>query len=240
MFSIHTRIYGEKNNNIVLVFAGWEIKKSYLFLLGQLLASYNFKAVIFTWDKELLTPDTALTLSRLNEIKEKVLLTVSQFPPKEQKHIAVFGLSEAGVMALMIAASLPSVNKLILNLSGGDISEIIWHKSRKKKELRAQLAKKHLTLPKLKAVWEPISPISTSDQLKAKHLLIYLAAKDEVIPFSEQEKLLYHLRKSDHEIEAIVNTRHNHEVSGIVNLLRFPIYIRFLRRLPKKHLRRQK
>jgi len=237
MFSTQTKIYGEKNHSIVLVFAGWEIKNWHLFLLGHLLASYNFKAIIFSWDKEILTDDARLTLSRYEEIKTTAITTISSLPKKEQKNIAVFAMGQAGIVALMVANNLPSVTKIIFNLVGANFPEIIWHNDRIKEEL----IKKHLTLPKLKKIWSQLSPINNVEKLNAKEILIYLASRDTVIPFNEQEAFLHELQKKDHKIEAIINTRHKHEVSRIVNLLRFRVYINFLQKpIAAKYLKKQK
>jgi esterase/lipase len=241
MFSTQAKVYGEKNHNVVLVFAGWEIKKWHLFLLGHLLASYNFKAFIFTWDKDILTNDTTITLSRFEEVKKTALLNVSNLSKKEQKNIAIFGLGQASVLGLMVANNIQSVSKIILNLVGADLSEIIWHNNLLYSDVKEKLIKNHLTLPKLKKIWGPLSPINNLEKLHVKEILIYLATKDEVIPFKEQEAFLNELQKKDCKIEAIVNTRHNHALSEIVNLLRFSVYINFLKRpVTAKRPKRQK
>ena len=130
----------------------------------------------------------------------------------------------------MVASTLPQVDKLILNLSGSDLAEITWSWDNVIPGFKDTLREQNITLPKLKKAWLPLSPYHNLKKVTVNNILIYLSAQDELIPFNSQQELLQSLQKKRIYIEAIINERHGHMVSGAINLLRFPVYINFLRR----------
>jgi len=241
VFSIKSKIYGEKNKQTIIVFGGWGIKEWQLFPLGHLLNSYDFKAIILTWDSNILTPDPKLTLKRFQELERYTLELIAKLPKKERSHLSLFGISQGTFPTLMVANNLPSIDRIILNLSGANFADIIWSWDKVIPNFKNKILEKNLDLPKLKKIWKLLSPIYNLGDIHTSKILMFLSQKDELIPFSEQELLLEAIKKNGLDVEAIVNTRHNHFKSGLINLLRFWIYINFLKKpVPTKRLVKQK
>ncbi len=238
MFEIKQKTYGKKNDRVVIVLGGWGTTQGQLWLLGHLLASYKFKAIIFTYSKDILSiyPDT--TSKHIHEVVDQVGQTITSLPAKQQKNVSLFGMSLGTNIAFLVANE-KKIEKMVINLSGGDFAETIWALDKVAPEIKAGFEKEHITLTKLKRKWSTLSPLNNIDGLKTKEVLLYLAKKDEFIPFSHQKNLLDALQ-SKTKVDAYLNERHGHLVSSIINLLRFQVYIRFLQAPTTKRGRKTK
>lgn len=230
MFSIQTKEYGKSYQKTVIVLGGWKTNQLQFWLLGQLLSSYHFKTIVVTWDAGILTPDPKVSLERFTQVKESVIATITSLPKSQQKHLSLFGISQGTIIAAMVARESKGIEKLILNLSGSDLAEIIWSWDKSVKGFKKQMLRKGVSLPKLKKIWSPLSPLNNFKESNVHDVLFYMAVHDELIPYNLQEKLLQALQSDNIRVEAIVNERHSHLKSAVVNLLRFPTYITFLRR----------
>ncbi len=230
MFSIQIKEYGKSYQKTVIILGGWKTTQLQLWILGQLLSSYHFKTIIFTWDADILTSDPELSLERFTQVKNRVIATITTLPQSQQKHVSLFGISQGTIIAAMITQDIKGIEKIILNLSGSDLAEIIWSWDKSIKGFKKQMLRKGVTLPKLKKIWSPLSPLNNLKDSGVKDILLYMAVHDELIPYNLQEDLLKGLQANNISVEALVNERHSHLKSAIVNLLRFPVYINFLRR----------
>lgn len=230
MFEINQKTYGAKNERVVVVLGGWGTTQRQLWLLGQLLASYRFKAIIITWPRDIMTADVKLTHERFMKVRDDVLTLIKKLPKKQQKNISLFGMSQGTILSFMIANVYPHVEKMVINITGSDLAETVWSWDKTMPELKSEIVKNKVTLKKLKNAWSDLSPINNLDHLKAKAVLLYLAKHDELIPFQSQEELLHALQSTDICVEAIINERHSHFTSALLNLLRFPLYVNFLKK----------
>lgn len=224
------KIYGKNNSRVIIVFGDWGAKQYQLWLLGQLLASYKFKAMIVTWDPAVFSSNAEMTTTRFEEITSEVLKTIRYLPKREQKQVSVFGIGLGTIPAFMVANQSFEVKKIIANITCSDLAETVWTwKKETNNELKKNLLKQKMTLQRLKDLWFDLSPINNIDRLNGKKVLLYLAKFDEVFPFSQQEQFLNALYDQEIETNAIINTRHNHTISALINLLRFDTYIHFLK-----------
>lgn len=212
-----------------MIFAGWEMRQWQLWLLGQLFTSYGFKSIILTWDVSILTSDPELTLERYMAVKNKCLEIISHLPKRQQQHISLFGMSQSAGLTMMVANAVPRLENIVLNLPGADLAEIAWTWDEVVPELKKSLRKKKISLKTLKEVWAPLSPINNLTHLKVKKILVYLARRDELIPFSQQEQLVSALKAHHVKVTGLINTRHHHLLSTIINLLKFDVYMSFLK-----------
>jgi len=230
MFSVRKKIYGEKNYHVIIVFGGWGMKQWQLWLLGQLFATYHYKAIMYTYDPTILLGDPEQVVQRFLELEQDVLKTLGTLPKREQKNISMLGVSLGTIPAFMVANEIKSVKKLVINLSGSDLAEIVWGWNKGAGSLiKDRLLTQKVTLNELQKSWFGLSPIHNLAALPGKKVLLYLANQDKLIPFAYQQQLLQSLKDAQIQTEAIINTRHNHLVSMIINLLNFSVYIAFLR-----------
>lgn len=237
MNSAQIKFYGRKNTKTIIVLGGWKTTQSQLWLLGKLLTTYNFQVIIFTWDENILVPSSKKTLSNFMEAKKIVRKTIDSLSKKERAHLSIFAMSLGTVIAGLIAHE-TRIDKIILNVGGADTSEIIWSWDSIINGFKNKLAKQTPTLTQLKKVWAPLSTLKNLEKSQTRQILIYLSQKDELIPYREQERLVTGLIKAKIRTEAYVNKRHSHLISIIINLLRFPIYLGFLKRPTQKQVQK--
>ena len=83
-------------------------------------------------------------------------------------------------------------------------------------------------MKKLDNVWFHINPKNIISNISGKKILVYLAKNDEVIPFANGMQLVKALKKKN-EVIVKINSNHNHFLSGLLNLIRWNQYIRFLK-----------
>lgn len=222
-----------------MIFAGWEMRQWQHWLMGQLFASYGFKAIILTWGRTMVTTDPELTVQHFTSVKNKCLEIINQLPKRQQQHVSFFAMSHGSGVAMMVANAVPRLESIVLNLSGADLAEIVWTWSKTVPELKKSLQKRKISLKSLKELWAPISPLNNISQVKVKRVLIYLAARDERIPFTQQERLVAAFKEHGIPVTGIINTRHHHLLSEIINLLKFDIYMSFLKGEPTNTLLRR-
>ena len=180
MFEIKQKTYGKKNDRVVIVLGGWGTTQGQLWLLGHLLASYKFKAIIFTYSKDILSiyPDT--TSKHVHEVVDQLGQTITSLPAKQQKNVSLFGMSLGTNIAFLVANE-KKIEKMVINLSGGDFAETIWALDKVAPEIKAGFEKEHITLTKLKRKWSTLSPLNNIDGLKTKEVLLYLPGNNSLL-----------------------------------------------------------
>ncbi|GIW61917.1 MAG: hypothetical protein KatS3mg089_0769 [Patescibacteria group bacterium] len=228
MNSFTKKIYGEKNSRILIVFSSWPIKSWYLWFLGKLLAAHNFKVIIYSLDRHIFQPDPILIANPYALIKKDAINSIKSFPKRQQNNISVLGISLGSPLAFILANELHSVSKIIANLSGADMAQIVWSWDNILNGFKNKLRRKRWTLKKLQNIWFDLSPINNLDKLRGKKILLYAAEKDELIPFTQARELIQALDERSIKYQTVVNIRHNHVVSCLINILKFNTYLRFL------------
>lgn len=218
-----TKTYGKDNKKVVLVFTGWSNPQILFWFLGKVLESYGFKAIVYTYSPSILSPNPEQTQKNFRRVVDDAKKRVTSLPKKEQKNLAVFGTSLGSAFAFMLASELPTVKKVIANLIGADLAEIVWSWENMQKKL-----KKKITKEQLQDLWFDLNPINNMETFSNKQLLLYAAEHDEIIPFAEAKKLIGRCKEDHLEYEAIINSRHHHLASATINILRFQTYIDFL------------
>lgn len=227
--SIDKKVYGSRNSRVIVVFGDLNTKQYQLWFLGQLLASYKFKAIVYTLTDSLLSLDPEQIATSFTHLKYHALQTIRSLPKKEQKNLAVFGIGLGTVPAFMVANEASQVSKIIANISGANLAEIVWE-WKSNNTFKKQLYRKKINQQKLQEIWFDLSPSRNLEGLPQKEVLLYMASHDEIFSFTQQEQLLNDLKKAEVSSETIINTRHNHRVSTLINLLHFNVYLSFLRR----------
>jgi esterase/lipase len=228
MNSFTKKIYGEKNPRILIIFSSWPIKSWYLWFLGKLLAAHNFKVIVYSLDRHIFQPDPILIANQYALIKRDAINLIKSLPKRQQNNIGVLGISLGSPLAFMLANELHSVSKIIANLSGANIAQIVWSWNNALNGFKNKLRRKRWTLKKLQNIWFDLSPINNLYKLRGKKILLYAAEKDELIPFTQTKELIQALDERSIKYQTVVNIRHNHAVSCLINILKFDTYLRFL------------
>lgn len=228
MFSFKVKPYGQKNNKVVFVFSGWRNTQWHFWFVSKALQAYGYKAFVYTYDDSILTPDAKQTVENFATVKKDVLQRIHALPKKEQKNMSVLGVSLGTILAFMVADEVPAVTKIIANLTCADVARVVWSWENIEKGFKEQLRKQKITLPRLQTIWASLSPINNLSTIQRKDVLLYAAEKDEVIPYEEAKALIEACKAKNPRTEAIINSRHSHVMSAIINMLRYETYIHFL------------
>jgi hypothetical protein len=222
------KIYGRHNKKVVFLLTGWKNSISQFRLFSYLLSSHGFCCVTYEYEKHVLSPDAKKTKKELLEIKKDILERINKFKREGASSFSIFGTSLGSVIALMVANNSSDVDKIILNLVGADLAEVVWSWNYAERGFKEKLLKNLFTLLKLKVGWRAVSPINNSNNLKDKKILFYCSKKDELIPFIQAKKLAIEFKKRKYDYRLIINKRNKHFGAALINLLNYSRYIRFL------------
>ncbi len=230
MFTYKSAEYGQKNKRVVFLLSGWAFDRRFFTPVAYLLVLGGYKCRVYSYDASILSPNINLTLARFEFVKKEILSDIQNCSNHGDIPYAIFGTSLGALLALMVNNEYPYFEKIILNLTGADIAEVIWTWDIVKPGFKKALQLAGVTLELLKTSWKPISPINNLNNLNSKEILIYLSQRDEIIPFSQGEKLLEEFKARKYNYTAVVNKKLRHLPAAIINLLNFPIYINFLKK----------
>lgn len=223
-----TKIYGQKNKKVIFVFGGLGSFQTLFWFTGNALSSHGYKAIIYTNTLSILSPDPQETRKNFLSIKNDVLKRIKKLPKKQQNNLAVFGTSIGNIPAFMIAREVPGVKKVIANIPPADLAETVWNWKNNKFNFKKLLQEKKITRKHLKKEWIDLSPLHNLQFLDDKKLLLFASINDDIFPFSQAQKIIEKCKKENIEFEAIINSRHKHLISSIINILKFKTYIDFL------------
>lgn len=229
MFSFRKKIIGKNNKKIIFLICGWPGKIWHYFLTAKILERKGFQSIIYEYDEDILTSSIENTIKNTNVIKNDVLKEIINLKKYGFKDFSIFGTSYGSIISFIIANKEKSFSNLIINLTGADLAETVWTWDKGRDGLvKKGIKKQNISLIKLKQKWDELSPINNINNLKKFKVLFYLAKKDDVIPFRMQNRLLTELLKITPNIKVVINNKHNHLISALINLLRYKIYLNFL------------
>jgi hypothetical protein len=224
----NSKTYGSHNKKVVFLLTGWKNTVGQFWIFSHILSLYGYRCITYEYDRSVLSPDAGRTKSELLKIKKDILEGIQKLKKEGIDSFAIFGTSLGSLIALMVANNSKEIDRIILNLSGADLAEIVWSWDYIEKGFKRGLLRNLLTLLRLKISWRIVSPINNVDKLKNKKILFYYAKKDEMIPFVQARKLAVAFKKYGHDYQVSVNKHNGHLGAGLINLLNFPKYIRFL------------
>jgi len=156
---------------------------------------------------EALAADPNRFVAALDQASQDMRRTIDLLasrPEVDPRLIGVTGISLGGIVAATTAAEEPRINRAVLLLAGGNLTQVIHHA--RETQLLSKLIK-HLP-PKQRAEVEAkitaVDPLNVASRLRARarrhKVLMINAAEDEVIPHACSEKLAEALGISDHVI----------------------------------------
>ncbi|MDQ7780193.1 MAG: C45 family autoproteolytic acyltransferase/hydrolase [Planctomycetota bacterium] len=106
----------------------------------------------------------------------------------DPNRIAVTGVSLGGLCAALVAGVDRNFWRCVPIIAGGDISGIIYS-AKLTKDIREALEKQGYTVEKLRAVLEPIEPLTFAGRVGKGSVLMINAKYDEIIPKASTQKL---------------------------------------------------
>jgi esterase/lipase len=226
MFSFRKKVFGKQNGKIIFLLSGWPGKIWNYYLTVKILELNGFKSIVYEYDDSILSSSIKRTIENTTKVKEDILKQIEILKEKGAKDFSILGTSYGTLIAFMVTNQITSISKIIINLTGSDLAEIVWSWNTGKDSLvKKGIIKQNISLKSLKDKWQKLSPINNLNNLADKKILIYLAEKDEIIPFRLQSQLLNKLRQINQNIIVEVDKKHNHLLSAALNLLRYKKYI---------------
>ncbi|MEK7571180.1 MAG: prolyl oligopeptidase family serine peptidase [Patescibacteria group bacterium] len=220
--------YGRKHKKVVFLIGGWTYTPAMLWITAKILESNGYYCITYTYHNEVFSPNTTKTVKELLAIKKAILQQISILKAQGLDSFSVFGTSLGTIPAILVANESSDITKVILNTSGADTAESVWSWDAVIPGFKENLKQQNFTKEQLVAAWKSISPQYNMDNLQGKSILIYLAKKDELIPYEQGERLLQLLQERKYPYEVVVNGWLNHGFTGILNLLNAKRYLHFL------------
>lgn len=102
-------------------------------------------------------------------------------PEIDPAKLGVTGISLGGIVASLASAVDPTLNRGAFLLAGGDLARILWEMPEGAR-YRALWAESGRTFADLKALTEPLDPLTYADRLAGKRILMIAGNVDEVVP----------------------------------------------------------
>lgn len=229
MFSFRKKVLGKNNKKIIFLICGWPGKIWHYRLTAKALDLHGFQSIVYEYDNSILSSSIKNTINNTTRIKKDVLKEVKILKKKGFKDFSIFGTSYGSIISFMIGNESEDISKIIINLIGVDLAEVVWTWDKGKDSLvKKGIISKNVTLQQLKKNWHHLSPINNLKNLSSKKILFYMAEKDEVIPYELQKRLLEELTKINKNIQVERDIKYNHFISAMMNLLNYKKYIKFL------------
>lgn len=233
MFTFHKKTYGARHKKVIFFLTGWYTTEKAYWVYLKTLELSGYRTIIYTYDKNIIVPDINDTIDHLMQVKESVLQQIHLLQKEGITDFSVFGTSLGTIIAFLIANEAPAITKLIINLSGADVADIIWswdtvHFFKKFRTFKATLQENGVALPQLKTAWKVLSPIYNIENIQNKKILLYACMKDELIPYQQQVVLIEELKKRKYDLKITTNSFMPHALTAAFNLLNTKRYIDFL------------
>jgi dienelactone hydrolase len=102
-------------------------------------------------------------------------------PDVDPARLGVTGISLGGIVASLAAAVDPAVSEGVFLLAGGDLSRILWEMPEAARFRKAWEASGR-SLRDLKALTDPLDPLSHAQGLAGKRVMMIAGKVDEVVP----------------------------------------------------------
>jgi hypothetical protein len=235
MQAYSVRRFPNKNKKVIFILGGWGNSLVLYLPLIKLFNSYGYYCIFYSFKKSCFTWEVVNTVNNFKTIKASVLNEITRLKKENYSSFSIFGTSLGSALAIFIANSSKDIARIILNLVGDDIAEIAWSWNVNRlwrlrfASFKKELIKKNMTRKKVKEIWQEIAPINNLTNFKNKKILVYLAKKDKIIPYGCGQKLIKEFKDRKLSFILCENNFFGHLSSAIYNLIRFNIYLNFLK-----------
>lgn len=220
--------YGKRNKRILFMLGGWKTKQFLYAIPAKILAWKGYHCIVYTYEPSVLSPDVARTRESFHAIQSDILQRIHTLKEQGRHEFSIFGFSLGSVIACMAADIEPSVSKVVLNTASTSVAATVWSWDNRAPGFKQSLLEQGYTLEKLEQEWYGLAPAHNIEHFNGKQVLMYLAVRDTVVPYTQGKQLAAMMRNKEIPLEIIINKRGIHVVAGILNIYRIGRYARFL------------
>jgi len=231
--SYRVKIYGKPTKGVVLFFCPFGVRR-WQFLLPHLpissLVNAGFEVICYDFNTFKVTTSPSESRRILHDVLQDVQHKVDDSKNHGIGNISVFGASLGSLFAAYCAANITDVNKVILNLTYGDIVDHILDMPGMlflpKRRLNNYVALGGGE-EKLRKFFAGYSPLDNISALRKKKILLYLSKKDKVLQYTNSVRLKKALEVSAN-LQYIENRTFGHYWAATYNHFNRKVYIEFL------------
>lgn len=223
-----TRVYGNSNQPVVFLLAGWLTKSWMYWLPATILAGSGYCCIAYAYDYDVFSPDAKRTVESLQAITNDVLAQIDRLKKLGHQEYSIVSFSLGTMIACMVADRSADVKKVVLMLTSNHPADAVWTWDKVRPAFKQGLLARGLTLASLRQMWDPIAPVNNLGNSKGKQYLVYLAARDTTAPFENGMKLVNKIKQSGCECQLVVNRHGSHAQAGMYNLAHARTYRAFL------------
>lgn len=228
MFSCHIKTYGKPSAKNIIIFPGVAFSQKYGTFLGYLFAACGYQAHVLYYSSNIFG-------SHPKDIRENITHVVQkaeEYIKKNKKRKInwyVFGTSLGSVMALKLSHDLPRIEKTVINLCPSSLSSAILSWNNPYKKIKETYLKHKDMSKKIVSELSQVSPSNNITQVKKQEILFYMAKNDSVFPYDDAKSLLSMMEEKGSKVTAVINDRHNHQISEAINIFKTETYLNFLK-----------
>lgn len=164
----------------------------------------------YSYSMDILNDNPYITKQNFLELLDTIHEDMDHLNKLRERNFYLYGHSMAGTFVMILADLMP-VKAVAAIVPGANLAECFWN-GESTQFLRKEMEQNGVTLPKLKKLWQEISP---DNYLKEKssntNFLIRLSKNDVVIPYKNGLKLVELMKKNKIKFELQENTlSHSH------------------------------
>lgn len=222
MVKFRSKNFGQPSKRVVFLLTGWPTRIWEYFLVTSSLAKNNYFCIAYEYDKEILTEFDNVD-KNIQLVVTNVLHKIKRLKKKGVVEFSLFGTSFGAVIALEIARKSNDIKKVVLNLPTAHITDILTSKS-----ILVRPLMKVINSYKPSTKNEQLQPINNLMGLKSKKVLIYLAKKDQIVPYDKAKRLVDEMEKLKINHQVILNKYLTHYLAASKNHLVSSQYLQFL------------
>lgn len=141
--------------------------------------------------ERMLTPDVAKSVANITQTVldcRRATAWLAARPDVDAERMGVLGTSLGSFVGGVVAAAEPKLTRACLLLGGGGLVDS-FSELPKATVIVKGLALVGLTRERLKAMIDPVDPLTYADLLKGKKLLLVAASRDDVVPPAAMKRL---------------------------------------------------
>jgi pimeloyl-ACP methyl ester carboxylesterase len=228
------KTYGKNSDKVVFLYCPFGIRRWQLrlpFLPIERLIKHGYQVVVFDFNVRRVTSSAQEVFAILDAVKADTEKRISVLKRHGVTNISVFGTSMGTQFAMYVAASLPEIRKVVLNLAYGDLYEqmLAFPEMRfLSKERIENFMKSAGSSNDLQARARQYSSVVLAPKFKGRDVLLYLAREDKVLPYSISRKFKSALEKHRAHVTYLENNADSHYRAALRNHLNSKEYLAFL------------